>query len=444
MVVPDEHPIHWVANLSPDKNAEEQAKLTEDIKLRGQMVPIIRWRGQIIDGRHRLAACLEAGVQPRFYDIAEDGDPGEVVLALTGLQRHMTDSQLAALAALLSQGSSRGRPRTEDEKSVNLRNISQGEAAEMLGISRSLVTHAHRVFSEESPAVNDLRRAVINGQISVTAASRVVKCSPEEQRRAVELVSTGKAKNIGAAIRQVRLEDALAEAAQPAGPVVTSFPGSTTTLHVSTIAGLHGLVEPGSLDAVIAHPPQGVDDLHICKELADFAAHALRSSGVMVVVGLGPMAMPMLQQLAHPDLNWIGEWCILFHGPAVTVSRPYPMLLRTRPVFVFGKLDYRPNANGNDLIEVPGPDPAAPEADRLELAMQLILERFVEPGLRICDPIMQNRPLTALAAWKAGCRFIGANPVESEVTGIRDRLAAAGSPGSEGGLDEDSAAPEEA
>ena len=123
MQIPEKFPIHPVAYLLPEKKPAEQARLVADIKLHGQLVPILRWRGQIIDGRHRLAACVEAGVEPWFQDLDDNENPGEVMLAMIALQRHLTASQLAAIAAELSQWSTPGRPRAEEANCVDLRII---------------------------------------------------------------------------------------------------------------------------------------------------------------------------------------------------------------------------------------------------------------------------------------------------------------------------------
>ena len=40
----------------------------------------------MIDGRHRYAACAEAGVQPRFHHLADDDDPLRYVLAKNALK----------------------------------------------------------------------------------------------------------------------------------------------------------------------------------------------------------------------------------------------------------------------------------------------------------------------------------------------------------------------
>ena len=247
MVIPNEFTIHPLACLSPDKTAEDQAWLAEDIKWHGQLVPIIRRMGQIIDGRHRMAACLEAGVDPRFEELPDDADPGETVLALVGLQKHMTDSQLTALAVQLSQWSTRGRPRAEDENCVDLRIITQTQATGMLGISRSLVTHAHRVFSDASPAVDELRRAVINGRITVTATSGVAQHPPDIQRTAVQMVVGGKAKNLSSEVRQTTHENALKEDAENLTARRTRSLGDTVILHTASVSDMKGLLAQASV-----------------------------------------------------------------------------------------------------------------------------------------------------------------------------------------------------
>ncbi len=243
MLIPEEYPIHPVAFLSPDKTADEQAQLVEDIKEHRQLVPIVRWRGWVIDGRHRLAACLEAGVAPRFEDVDDDAHPGELFLSLVGRQRKMTVSQLAALAVELARWSTRGRPRAGEEDDPDLRVITQEEAARMLGISRSQVTQARRVFSEESPAVEELRRAVINGLVTINAAAAAAKHPPEVQRAALELVTGGKARSLSATIPQVNNEIALGEDADALASSRAQSLEDAVTLHAASVGDMSQLVQ---------------------------------------------------------------------------------------------------------------------------------------------------------------------------------------------------------
>ena len=74
----------------------------------GLLEPIAVWRGEVIDGRHRLRACAEAGVEPRFSQLEDATDPVEYVLARNEARRHLDDSQRAVAAYKLSAGSRPG------------------------------------------------------------------------------------------------------------------------------------------------------------------------------------------------------------------------------------------------------------------------------------------------------------------------------------------------
>ena len=56
-----EYPIGALACLFPDMDGDAFARLVRNIREEGLMEPIAVWRGQVVDGRHRYRACLEAG-----------------------------------------------------------------------------------------------------------------------------------------------------------------------------------------------------------------------------------------------------------------------------------------------------------------------------------------------------------------------------------------------
>ena len=52
-----EYPISDLARVFPDMPPEDFARLVASIRQDGLMDPITVWQGQVIDGRHRYAAC---------------------------------------------------------------------------------------------------------------------------------------------------------------------------------------------------------------------------------------------------------------------------------------------------------------------------------------------------------------------------------------------------
>ena len=81
-----------------------------------------------------------------------------------------------------------------------------GEAAALLRVSGRTVIHAARVLSEDSPAAPAVRRAVEQGRVMVSDASRVVDELIEVQLRALERVTGGGSKNLAGAARRVNDE----------------------------------------------------------------------------------------------------------------------------------------------------------------------------------------------------------------------------------------------
>jgi ParB-like chromosome segregation protein Spo0J len=67
---------HQLAALFPELPPEELNLLARDIKTRGQLEPIIVYKGLILDGRNRYRACQIAGVKPRIEEFNEKATKG--------------------------------------------------------------------------------------------------------------------------------------------------------------------------------------------------------------------------------------------------------------------------------------------------------------------------------------------------------------------------------
>jgi len=88
---------HPIANIFPLLEADKLAELAADIGAHGLKQDITLYDGQILDGRTRYRACLQAGVNPTFVVYAGNDAVGHV-LSLNLHRRHLTASQLATVA----------------------------------------------------------------------------------------------------------------------------------------------------------------------------------------------------------------------------------------------------------------------------------------------------------------------------------------------------------
>src|SRR5262245_33034956 len=91
--------FHPVANLFPLMGPSEFDGLKADIAANWLREPIWTCNGQVIDGRSRLRACEELGIEPRFREWDGKGSLAEFVVSMNLHQRHLNASQKAAVAA---------------------------------------------------------------------------------------------------------------------------------------------------------------------------------------------------------------------------------------------------------------------------------------------------------------------------------------------------------
>jgi hypothetical protein len=93
-------PVHPVCDLFPLMDKAALAGLAADIRANGLLHPIAVHEGQLVDGRNRLLACREAGVEPRFAEWSQIYQ-GPMPLArwiwsVNGERRHLTLDQITA------------------------------------------------------------------------------------------------------------------------------------------------------------------------------------------------------------------------------------------------------------------------------------------------------------------------------------------------------------
>jgi N6-adenosine-specific RNA methylase IME4 len=194
---------HPLANLFPLLEGPDFDELVDDIRGNGLIEPIVVLEDRILDGRNRYRACLAAGVEPTFRPFLGD-DPLAYVVSLNLKRRHLSESQRAMVAAKLAtlpHGANQWRtgqlaaPPTQEE------------AAALLNIGERSVRRAAEVRDHGVP---ELRHAVEQGTISVTAAADIATQPLDEQR---EIVARGKQEILRKAqeIRAGRTEERRAE-----------------------------------------------------------------------------------------------------------------------------------------------------------------------------------------------------------------------------------------
>jgi hypothetical protein len=91
---------HPAAMLLPAMSEAEYGELKNDIQTNGLREPIWVYDNQVLDGRHRLRACVELDVEFETHEYT-GGDPFGFVVSMNLHRRHLTAEQRRATAEAL-------------------------------------------------------------------------------------------------------------------------------------------------------------------------------------------------------------------------------------------------------------------------------------------------------------------------------------------------------
>lgn len=421
------HRISPLARRFAPLSAPVYERFKRSIANNGQQVPIARRDGVIYDGVHRLKACVELGLEPRFMEIGADEDLLRFVISHNADRRDTDGDDNTLTAVMFCEGSTPGRPRNAEENEVNLPDfLTVREASETFGISESKIKQARRVLREDGPAVPELRQAVLEWRVKFSDASRIVNYPPEVQRQAVERKLKGEVRTVRAGATQIEAEmrdRADAEAAE----AVLSLPRDETLRVVrSPLEDLHRVVDGESVDLIATFPPTVGEWVGRFGALAEFGLHGLAPGGLMAVMVNADFLPQILKQMDVRGLEWITEFDYRQPGRPVRMAHPHRAVKNRRPILLYGK----PACGlpeGSDVIEEPfrGESPKRSDTELLGEGLGALVRRLARPGQLVCDPVMLEREAVALSARRHGCRFVGAAETDLLIRRIIGRLTRA-------------------
>ena len=93
--------LHEITKTHPIMSAEQYEAFKADIATYGQLQPVLTYRGRIVDGRHRLRALTELGIDTIKTERLPNNltmDQVRVAVYSTEMRRHQTPTMLAVKA----------------------------------------------------------------------------------------------------------------------------------------------------------------------------------------------------------------------------------------------------------------------------------------------------------------------------------------------------------
>src|SRR3990167_6840232 len=96
---------HAEAGLIPEMRPDEWRAFVSDVREHGIVEPLAVLGSVVLDGRHRLRAALEVGLDAvPVRDLSLNGaDARDFMLRAALLRRHLSDDQRAVIAAMFAR-----------------------------------------------------------------------------------------------------------------------------------------------------------------------------------------------------------------------------------------------------------------------------------------------------------------------------------------------------
>ena len=425
------YPVSQLALALPAMPDHDYGALRDDIQENGQREPIAVLNGEIVDGRHRLRACCELGLEPKYVFLPADTDALKYILSKNRFRRNLNASQSAIAAARVYRLSLEGSQRDGGDdggtgsESANLQigPLTQAEAAALFGVRQRTFSYAIALLG--NTPTESLTMAVEQGHIAVSDAVRVVNEPKDVQEAAVEKVLGGAATTVSSAVSRGHREQN--KGVETESPNLESWrsPAGTATLHNCAISSLRALVDRESVDTIVGHVPVGEGAVETLRELRDFTAHALKDDGTMVLLCRAMNLPEALEHLRHRGIEFLCEFDYRIDHPARALGGRHGIDLRRMPLLVYGK-SQSVLTEGDDVIQLP---PVADGSDAIRIGVrhavgaELVIRRFAVPSGLVCDPLLMGGANTALAAIRYGCGFVGSSPEQKRFEFVRDRMA---------------------
>lgn len=183
---------HPLADIFPPMTAEEFEALKADIETYGLFEPIVLYEGQILDGRHRAAACDELEIEPVAIEYDGD-DPAGFVLSKNLKRRHLKTEQRAMIGARLARlrlGSNQHQAPSREGGTA----VSAEQAAKALNVGHASIERARQVLDQGIP---ELIAECDAGQIPISIAAKIARLEPQKQQE----IMTGPAADAPASLR---------------------------------------------------------------------------------------------------------------------------------------------------------------------------------------------------------------------------------------------------
>lgn len=142
--------IHPLAEIMPDLSQKDYQELLLDIQTNGLLDPITLFEGKVLDGRNRLRACQEAGVEPQFVEFT-GSDPAAFVLSKNVTRRHFKPGQKAMVVVKMKELVTQLKAQAKKRSLNNLKKGAKSPIPSRDGIGTDAAPDEEEAAATEAP-----------------------------------------------------------------------------------------------------------------------------------------------------------------------------------------------------------------------------------------------------------------------------------------------------
>ena len=187
------------------------------------------------------------------------------------------------------------------------------------------------------------------------------------------------------------------------------------------IKDLSQYVEASSVDIILTDPPYPKEYLHTWDELAAFSLHALKDGGHLFAMSGKTWLPEVLQSLNVDGLKY--QWMLEYRMVGISGGCIGRRICRSywKPIIWYTKGRNKARPMG-DMVCGGGRDKRFHEWGQPSEPFLILLSRFVESGIVVCDPFVGGGAI-AVATLDCSGTFIGADADSDCLDVTRDRIA---------------------
>ena len=413
------HPLSETFRMHND---EEYPALLSSIKERGYDTaePIVLYKGQILDGRNRYKASIEAGIEPVFVELEGTEEEARTFV----FSRHL------------------GR-----------RNLSYWDRYKFFASTDTKTLNAMGYYDRDTYREKEkLGKPNLRGYYDKGDRSKAVYIQENANKNTFADLEKGalSLKEANKKTRKDAMDKNLEERGIKAREQERLVPERDgITLHNTNIKGVKDKLKADSVDLIMVDPPylkEGIMEQQIYKQIADLAVKVLKPGGFIVLMNDSYYLDRIFEQMMEyrgRGITWYGDVAHVYKGFGKGDGKNIPMkksaredggIAKIKPehalitVYIKGEVGaYKGRWLGGSVISTAVPDLKAKEYihqwQKSPEMMKKLVNMFVRQGMVVLDCCMGSGSTgVATTIYGTGVEFIGVEPDEQNYNKAHARL----------------------